>query len=69
MSAPTENATRPAPHPASGLLVAVAWLAVGLPAAWGVYRTAVNVAPLFHASSAPARPVMAPPPPRLPAER
>ena len=29
-------------------MVAVLWLAVGLPAAWGVYRTAVNAAPLFH---------------------
>ncbi len=42
------------PHPASHLLVAAAWLAVGLPAAWGVYRTAVNAAPLFHTTSATA---------------
>ncbi len=54
MSDPTDTAARPAPHPASGLLVALAWLAVGLPAAWGVYRTAVNAAPLFHTSPAPA---------------
>ncbi len=50
------SATTP-PRPASSLLVAAAWLAVGLPAAWGVYRTVVNAAPLFHAAppAAPAR--------------
>ena len=37
--------------PMSWVLVAAVWLAVGLPAAWGVYRTAVNAAPLFHASA------------------
>lgn len=46
-----------APHPASALLVVAAWLAVGLPAAWGVYRTAVNAAPLFHGTpTTPAAP-------------
>ena len=37
--------------PVSWLLVAAVWCAVGLPAAWGVYRTAVNATPLFKASS------------------
>ena len=37
-------------RPASLLLVVAAWLAVGLPAAWGIYRTAVNAAPLFRAA-------------------
>ena len=51
---PSTDPTRPRrPHPASGLLVAAAWLAVGLPAAWGVYRTAVNAAPLFRAAPPP----------------
>ena len=49
----TDPAQPPRPHPASGLLVAAAWLAVGLPAAWGVYRTAVNAAPLFRAAPPP----------------
>jgi hypothetical protein len=48
------------PSPASHLLVAAAWLAVGLPAAWGVYRTAVNAAPLFRGTSTHAPTVTAP---------
>jgi hypothetical protein len=38
----------PRPAPSQHLMVAVLWLAVGVPAAWGVYRTAVNAAPLFR---------------------
>jgi len=45
------------PSSASWLLVIACWCAVALPAAWGVYRTAVNATPLFHAApaTAPAR--------------
>jgi len=32
-------------HP---LLVALAWTAVGVPLAWGIYRTALSVARMFH---------------------
>jgi len=32
----------------SGLIVALAWLAVGIPLAWGVYRTVLSVAKFFH---------------------
>ena len=39
------------PPASSHLLVVAFWLAVGLPAAWGVYRTAVNAAPLFHGTA------------------
>jgi hypothetical protein len=41
--------TRPAPG--QHVMVALLWLAVGLPAAWGVYRTAVNAAPLFRGTA------------------
>jgi hypothetical protein len=32
----------------SSLLVAAAWAAVGIPLAWGVYRTALSVAKFFN---------------------
>ena len=32
----------------TGLLVVLAWAAVGLPLAWGVYRTALSVAKFFN---------------------
>ena len=35
-------------HRSSGLTVALAWLAVGIPLAWGVYRTMLSVAQFFH---------------------
>ena len=35
-------------HRSSTVLVALAWLAVGLPLAWGVYRTVLSVAKFFH---------------------
>ena len=47
-----DTGVRPA-SAASWLLVLAFWSAVGIPAAWGVYRTAVNAAPLFrHATAA-----------------
>jgi len=33
----------------SPLLIAAAWLIVGIPAAWGVYNTALNARKLFIA--------------------
>ena len=35
-------------HRSSTVLVTLAWLAVGLPLAWGVYRTVLSVAKFFH---------------------
>jgi len=35
-------------HRTSGLWVVLAWAAVGLPLAWGVYRTALSVAKFFN---------------------
>jgi hypothetical protein len=34
-------------HATSPLLVAAAWAAVGIPLAWGVYRTALSVTKFF----------------------
>ena len=42
------------PSPASWPLVIACWSAVAVPAAWGVYRTAVNAAGLFRSPAAPA---------------
>ena len=35
-------------HRSSGALVAMAWLAVGVPLAWGIYRTSLSVGKFFH---------------------
>ena len=35
-------------HRSSTVVVALAWLAVGLPMAWGVYRTFLSAAKFFH---------------------
>lgn len=35
------------PRPSSTAAVAVAWLVVGLPAAWGVYQTGLKAKNLF----------------------
>ncbi|WP_394787558.1 OFA family MFS transporter [Rhodoferax sp.] len=35
-------------HSVSPVLVVLAWLAVGLPLAWGIYRTLLSVAKFFH---------------------
>lgn len=35
------------PKPSSALSIALAWLVVVLPAAWGVYLTAMRAANLF----------------------
>jgi hypothetical protein len=35
----------------SPLVIFAAWLAVSLPAAWGVYNTALNAAKLFSVST------------------
>ena len=40
----------------SPLLIVAAWLIVGIPAAWGVYNTALNAKKLF-AAPPPAPPV------------
>jgi hypothetical protein len=39
----------------SALLIALAWIFVSIPAAWGVYNTGKNALKLFH--SAPVSPV------------
>jgi hypothetical protein len=46
----------------SPLLVAAAWLIVGIPAAWGVYNTALNAKKLFVTPppAAPATPAASP---------
>jgi hypothetical protein len=46
----------------SPLLVVAAWLIVGIPAAWGVYNTALNAKKLFVAPppTAPAAQTAAP---------
>jgi len=41
----TEKRTSPA-------LIALAWVLVGLPLSWGVYRSALNAAKLFQAPPA-----------------
>ena len=35
-------------HGTSNVLVYAAWAAVGLPLAWGVYRTVLSVAKFFN---------------------
>jgi hypothetical protein len=35
------------PRTTSGFVVALAWIAVGVPLAWGVYRTLLTAAKLF----------------------
>jgi hypothetical protein len=35
-------------HATSPVLVALAWLAVGVPLAWGVYKTLVSAGKFFH---------------------
>ena len=35
-------------HRSSTLLVVLAWAAVGIPLAWGVYRTLLSAAKFFH---------------------
>ena len=40
-------------------LIAVAWLIVGVPAAWGVYNTVLNARKLFTAPPAPMAPAAA----------
>ena len=35
-------------HRSSTVLVTLAWLAVGLPLAWGVYKTLISVGKFFH---------------------
>jgi hypothetical protein len=41
-------------HRTPAIVVAVAWLFVGIPAAWGVKQTFMRSMDLFHAHSAPA---------------
>ena len=38
----------------SALLIALAWIFVSIPAAWGVYNTGKNALKLFHSAPAPA---------------
>ena len=56
MSQTPSDSPRPTTSP---LVVAAAWLVVGLPAAWGVYQTAVNSTALFRRSG-PAPAITAP---------
>lgn len=35
-------------HRSSAALVALAWLAVGIPLAWGIYKTSLSVSKFFH---------------------
>jgi hypothetical protein len=35
-------------HGTPAFLVVLAWAAVGIPLAWGVYRTGLSVAQFFH---------------------
>ncbi len=46
MTAPTTHHAQE-PTPASWVLVAIAWLLVGIPLAWGIYRTLRTAAALF----------------------
>jgi len=36
------------PNPSSWVLVAVAWTLVGIPLAWGIYRTLLTAVKLFR---------------------
>ena len=42
--------------PSSPALIAFAWIIVGVPLAWGVYKSAVNAAKLFEPQPAAAAP-------------
>jgi hypothetical protein len=53
-----QNAT-PAPHRTSPLLLIVAWLVVGIPAAWGVSQTVMRSLDLFK-SPPPTAPTTTP---------
>jgi len=44
MSAPSDPTT---PRPSNWLLVALAWILVGIPLAWGIYRTLQTAVKLF----------------------
>ena len=44
---PSVNSANPTPHRSSRLLLVVAWLIVGIPAAWGVTQTAKRSMDLF----------------------
>jgi hypothetical protein len=46
----------------SPILIAAAWLFVGIPAAWGIYNTALNAKKLFIAPPPPATTTQAPAP-------
>ena len=56
-SAPVESRTR-APRGTSPLLLIVAWLVVGVPAAWGVSQTVMRSMDLFISPA--AQPTTAP---------
>jgi hypothetical protein len=45
-TSPNSNTPRPA-SASSPLLLVLAWAAVGLPLAWGVYRTSLTAAKFF----------------------
>ena len=57
MSDPTSP---PAPRRTTAMAVAIAWVVVGLPAAWGVYQTALKSKALFQPPPPPATAVTAP---------
>jgi hypothetical protein len=45
---PKPNSVTPVPAPAAGGSVALAWLYVGIPLAWGVSQTFIKALALFH---------------------
>jgi hypothetical protein len=48
MAPEAELAGSGARDPLSGLKVAIAWLVVGIPAAWGIYHVIVDALKLFR---------------------
>lgn len=44
----------------SGALIALAWILVGVPLGWGVYKSSLNAVKLFQAAPPPAAAPAAP---------
>ncbi len=60
MSDPASPSTTSRPPPTAPLAVTIAWLVVGLPAAWGVYQTVMKSKNLFFPPAATAVATTAP---------
>ena len=60
MTAPTTAPTTAQTKKSSPALVLLAWVIVGIPAAWGIYFTVLNATKLFTQTSTSALPVAAP---------